>query len=72
MPPPCDETRIRLLVGFGALDAAAAHAVGLRSTATIMFGHVDTVQHWARHLLHIRDLQEKTGGFTEFIPLPEK
>lgn len=48
----------------------AAHRVGLRSTATIMFGHVDGYEHWARHLLHIRDLQVETGGFTEFVPLP--
>ncbi len=47
-----------------------AHDVGLRSTATIMFGHVDQYRHWARHLLAIRDLQEETGGFTEFVPLP--
>ena len=47
-----------------------AHRVGLRSTATIMFGHVDRYAHWARHLLAIRDLQEETGGFTEFVPLP--
>lgn len=48
----------------------AAHGVGLRSTATIMFGHVDSYKHWARHLLLIRDLQAETGGFTEFVPLP--
>ncbi len=47
-----------------------AHEVGLQSTATIMFGHVDGYEHWARHLLAIRDLQEETGGFTEFVPLP--
>ena len=47
-----------------------AHGLGLRSTATIMFGHVDQPRHWARHLLRIRDLQQRTGGFTEFIPLP--
>jgi len=47
-----------------------AHRVGLRSTATIMFGHVDGYVNWARHLLAIRDLQEDTGGFTEFVPLP--
>jgi FO synthase len=47
-----------------------AHAVGLRSTATIMFGHVDGYVHWARHLLRVRALQERTGGFTEFVPLP--
>ena len=48
----------------------AAHSVGIRSTATIMFGHVDRYDHWAKHLLAIRDLQEETGGFTEFVPLP--
>jgi FO synthase len=48
----------------------AAHSVGVRSTATIMFGHVDRYDHWAKHLLAIRDLQEETGGFTEFVPLP--
>lgn len=48
----------------------AAHRVGLRSTSTIMFGHVDHPHHWARHLLHIRHLQSDTGGFTEFVPLP--
>ena len=48
----------------------AAHTVGFRSTATIMFGHIENYQHWARHLLRIRDLQSETGGFTEFVPLP--
>ena len=48
----------------------AAHAVGLKSTATIMFGHVDRYRHWARHLLRVRAQQERTGGFTEFVPLP--
>jgi FO synthase len=47
-----------------------AHRAGLRTTATIMFGHVDRPEHWARHLLAIRRLQSKTGGFTEFVPLP--
>jgi FO synthase len=47
-----------------------AHRVGLRSTATIMFGHVDGPENWARHLLRLRDLQMRTGGFTEFVPLP--
>ena len=49
---------------------ATAHRVGLRSTATIMFGHVDTPRHWARHILHLRRLQAETRGFTEFVPLP--
>jgi FO synthase len=48
----------------------AAHAVGLRSTVTIMYGHVDRYEHWARHLLRVRALQTRTGGFTEFVPLP--
>jgi FO synthase len=48
----------------------SAHRVGLRTTATIMYGHVERPIHWARHLLAIRDLQAETGGFTEFVPLP--
>jgi FO synthase len=48
----------------------ASHRAGFRTTATIMFGHVDAYEHWARHLLRIRELQERTGGFTEFVPLP--
>jgi FO synthase len=49
---------------------ATAHELGLRSTVTIMFGHVEGPRHWARHLLRIRELQARTGGFTEFVPLP--
>jgi FO synthase len=48
----------------------ASHRAGFRTTATIMFGHVDRYEHWARHLLRIRELQLRTGGFTEFVPLP--
>ena len=48
----------------------AAHRVGLRSTATILFGHVEKPVHVARHLLRIRELQARTGGITEFVPLP--
>jgi FO synthase len=48
----------------------AAHAVGLRSTATIMFGHIERYEHWARHFLRVLTLQKQTGGFTEFVPLP--
>ncbi len=48
----------------------AAHGAGIRTTATIMFGHVDRADQWARHLLRIRDLQERSGGITEFVPLP--
>jgi FO synthase len=49
---------------------AAAHEAGLPTTSTIMFGHVEGSANWAKHLLHLRDLQERTGGFTEFVPLP--
>ena len=49
---------------------AAAHGLGLHTTSTIMFGHLEKIQHWARHLLAVRDLQERTGGITEFVPLP--
>ena len=48
----------------------AAHKLGLRTTSTIMYGHVETSLAWARHLLALRDLQVETGGFTEFVPLP--
>ena len=48
----------------------AAHAVGLRSTATIMYGHIEHYRHVARHLLRVRALQEETGGFNEMVPLP--
>ncbi len=50
--------------------ARAAHALGLRTTSTIMYGHVESPLNWARHLLVLRDLQAETGGFTEFVPLP--
>jgi len=49
---------------------AAAHRLGIQTTATIMFGHVERTRAWAAHLLLIRDLQARTGGFTEFVPLP--
>lgn len=47
----------------------AAHGVGLKSTATIMFGHIERLEHWSRHLLHLRELASTTGGITEFVPL---
>ena len=47
-----------------------AHKQGLKSTATIMFGHVDGYHNWAKHLIAVRDLQKETSGFTEFVPLP--
>lgn len=48
----------------------AAHKVGLPTTSTIMFGHVETPISWAKHLLALRDLQQNTGGITEFVALP--
>jgi FO synthase len=48
----------------------AAHRVGLRSTTTVMFGSVEGPQSWARHLVHLREQQRRSGGFTEFVPLP--
>ncbi|MGH9304182.1 MAG: 5-amino-6-(D-ribitylamino)uracil--L-tyrosine 4-hydroxyphenyl transferase CofH [Acidimicrobiales bacterium] len=47
-----------------------AHGVGLRSNVTIMFGSVESPLSWARHLVATRELQTRTGGFTEFVPLP--
>jgi FO synthase len=47
-----------------------AHRVGLRSNVTMMFGHVENPRNWARHLLHAREQQRSSGGFTEFVPLP--
>jgi FO synthase len=47
-----------------------AHRLGLRTTSTIMYGHVERPVSWARHLLVLRDLQAETGGITEFVPLP--
>ena len=48
----------------------AAHAVGLKSNNTIMYGHVDGPRNWARHLVAVREQQQRSGGFTEFVPLP--
>jgi CofH subfamily radical SAM domain protein len=47
----------------------AAHSIGLRSTSTVMYGHIETVEHVAGHLALLRDIQKRTGGFTEFVPL---
>jgi FO synthase len=47
-----------------------AHQVGLRSSATMMYGHVDTPAHWVAHLRLLRSIQDRTGGFTEFVALP--
>ncbi|OBI98382.1 7,8-didemethyl-8-hydroxy-5-deazariboflavin synthase [Mycobacterium asiaticum] len=47
-----------------------AHEVGLRSSSTMMYGHVDSPKHWVGHLNVLRGIQDRTGGFTEFVPLP--
>ncbi|MDO6564736.1 5-amino-6-(D-ribitylamino)uracil--L-tyrosine 4-hydroxyphenyl transferase CofH [Amphritea sp. 1_MG-2023] len=46
-----------------------AHELGLPTTATIMYGHIDSPKHWAGHIGKIRTIQKQTGGFTEFVPL---
>ena len=46
-----------------------AHALGIRTTSTIMYGHIETPAHWVRHLALLRAIQKDTGGFTEFVPL---
>jgi FO synthase len=68
---------VRWVLTKGKLPAAAwievittAHELGLRTTATMMYGHVDTPAHWVGHLRVIREIQERTGGFTEFVLLP--
>jgi len=46
-----------------------AHELGIRSTSTLMYGHVETPEHWVNQLLLLREIQQQTGGFTEFVPL---
>ena len=46
-----------------------AHRLGIRTTSTMMYGHVETPAHWVRHMALLRDVQKDTGGFTEFVPL---
>jgi len=46
-----------------------AHQLGIRSTSTLMYGHVETPEHWVNQILLLRDIQQRTGGFTEFVPL---
>jgi FO synthase len=49
---------------------ATAHRVGIRSSSTMMYGHVDAPPHWVAHIRRLARIQESTGGFTEFVPLP--
>ena len=46
-----------------------AHRCGIRSTSTLMYGHIETAEHWVNQLLLLRRIQDETGGFTEFVPL---
>jgi FO synthase len=71
------DDKIRDLIAPGKLTVqewvnvvSTAHRTGLPTTSTIMFGHIERYQHWARHLLVLRDLQRATAGITEFVPLP--
>ena len=70
------DTEVRQILTKNKLSAQAwadiiktAHRVGLPTTATIMYGHVDGPRHWATHLALVRSIQRQTGGFTEFVPL---
>ncbi|KQY56544.1 2-phospho-L-lactate guanylyltransferase [Nocardioides sp. Root140] len=49
---------------------STAHKVGIRSSSTMMYGHVDNPRHWVQHLRVLSRIQDETGGFTEFVPLP--
>jgi FO synthase len=71
------DDEVRWVLTKGKLPTAAwievvttAHEVGLRSSSTMMYGHVDTPAHWVAHLKLLAQLQDHTGGFTEFVPLP--
>jgi FO synthase len=68
---------VRWVLTKGKLPAAAwievmttAHELGIPTTSTMMYGHVDTPVHWVGHLRVLRGIQERTGGFTEFVLLP--
>ena len=68
---------VRWILTKGKLPAAkwvevvtTAHKLGIRTSSTMMYGHVDTPAHWLGHLRLLRAIQEETGGFTEFVPLP--
>ncbi|TGD88394.1 7,8-didemethyl-8-hydroxy-5-deazariboflavin synthase [Mycolicibacterium sp. CH28] len=71
------DDEVRWVLTKGKLPASAwvevittAHEVGLRSSSTMMYGHVDTPKHWVGHLNVLRGVQDRTCGFTEFVPLP--
>jgi FO synthase len=71
------DDEVRWLLTKGKLPAdtwesivRTAHALGIRSSSTIMYGHVDAPPHWVAHIRRLARIQEDTGGFTEFVPLP--
>ncbi len=71
------DDEVRWVLTKGKLPASAwievittAHELGIPTSATMMYGHVDTPAHWVAHLRVIRGIQERTGGFTEFVLLP--
>lgn len=71
------DDEIRWILTKGKLPTSAwidiiktAHKLNIKSSATMMYGHVDNPQHWYHHMKVIRDIQDETGGFTEFVPLP--
>ena len=71
------DDKIRWILTKGKLPAKAwieivreAHLLGIKSSATMMYGHIDNESHWYDHIITIRNLQAETGGFTEFVPLP--
>ncbi len=71
------DDEVRWVLTKGKLPAAqwidvvsTAHDVGIPSTSTMMYGHVDEPRHWVAHLKLLRRMQERSGGFTEFVPLP--
>jgi FO synthase len=71
------DDEVRWVLTRGKLPAATwvevvttAHELGLRSSSTMMYGHVDTPAHWVAHLRVLAGIQDRTGGFTEFVPLP--
>jgi FO synthase len=71
------DDEVRWVLTKGKLPAAAwidvvetAHQLGIRSSSTMMYGHVDHPGHWLAHLRTLARIQDRTGGFTEFVPLP--
>jgi 7,8-didemethyl-8-hydroxy-5-deazariboflavin synthase CofH subunit len=70
------DDQVRMVLSRNKLSTAqwvevirTAHRCGIRSTSTLMYGHIETPAHWVRQMLLLREIQEETGGFTEFVPL---